>query len=68
MPHPRVYGRPKEVRSSTTGVVALKAGKSFIGIERDSRDFDVAVKRIKEAAEAAQTELIKVEWGSELFT
>jgi len=49
-------------------VAAVKAGKSFIGIERDSRYFDVAVKRIKEAAEAAQTERIKAEWASDLFT
>lgn len=36
--------------SGTTGVAALEAGKSFIGIERDPDYFEIACRRIREAA------------------
>ena len=35
--------------SGTTGVACVKLGRSFIGIEREPRYFDIAVKRIDEA-------------------
>lgn len=35
--------------SGTTGVACVKLGRKFIGIEKDERYFDVAVKRIKAA-------------------
>jgi DNA modification methylase len=35
--------------SGTTGVAALKLGKSFIGIERDRDYFEIACRRIREA-------------------
>jgi site-specific DNA-methyltransferase (adenine-specific) len=35
--------------SGTTGVAAIQAGKSFIGIERDPDYFAIAVRRIREA-------------------
>jgi len=61
-----MYAAPESLQSAGKGPAAaqpawppLKPEKASIGIERDSRDFDVAVKRIKEAAEAAQTERIK---------
>jgi site-specific DNA-methyltransferase (adenine-specific)/modification methylase len=36
--------------SGTTGVAAVKMGRRFIGIEIDSRYFDIACRRIEEAA------------------
>lgn len=36
--------------SGTVGVSALKAGRGFIGIEADEHWFDVACRRIEEAA------------------
>lgn len=35
--------------SGTTGVAALKLGRSFVGIERETAYFDIACKRIEEA-------------------
>lgn len=35
--------------SGTTGVAALKLGKSFIGIEREPTYFETAVRRLREA-------------------
>jgi DNA modification methylase len=35
--------------TGTTGVAALEYGKSFIGVERDERYFDIACKRIEDA-------------------
>jgi modification methylase len=35
--------------SGTTGIAALRAGKSFVGIERSEAYFDMAVRRIREA-------------------
>ena len=37
--------------TGSTGVAAVKAGKTFFGIERDPRWFEAAVIRIREAAE-----------------
>ncbi len=35
--------------SGTTGVAAVRLEKSFVGIERDPRYFDIACKRIEDA-------------------
>lgn len=35
--------------SGTTGVACVKSGRSFIGIERDDRYFDIACERIRKA-------------------
>lgn len=35
--------------SATTGVACLRAGRRFIGIEKDERYFEVALKRMKDA-------------------
>jgi site-specific DNA-methyltransferase (adenine-specific) len=35
--------------SGTTGVAALKAGKRFIGIEREAHYFEIACRRLREA-------------------
>jgi site-specific DNA-methyltransferase (adenine-specific)/modification methylase len=35
--------------SGTTGVAAANMGKSFIGIEREPKYFDIACKRIEQA-------------------
>lgn len=35
--------------SGTTGVAALKAGRKFIGIEREAEYFEIACKRVREA-------------------
>jgi DNA modification methylase len=35
--------------SGTTGVAAVQMGKSFIGIEREPKYFDIACKRIEDA-------------------
>lgn len=35
--------------SGTTGVAAVKAGRSFVGIEREPKYFDIACKRIEDA-------------------
>ena len=36
--------------SGTTGVACVKSGRKFIGIEKDAKYFDIACKRIEEAA------------------
>lgn len=38
--------------SGTTGVVAVKLGRKFIGIEREPKYFDIACKRIQAALDA----------------
>jgi DNA modification methylase len=35
--------------SGTTGVACVKAGRSFIGIEREPSYFDIACRRIEDA-------------------
>jgi hypothetical protein len=40
--------------SGTTGVASSKAGRSFIGIEKDATSFDAAEKRIREAVAEAE--------------
>ena len=35
--------------SGTTGVAAIQLGRSFIGIEREPKYFDIACKRIEQA-------------------
>jgi len=38
--------------SGSTGVACLNANRRFIGIEKDAKYFDIACKRIEEAAKA----------------
>jgi len=40
--------------SGTTGVAAIQLGRSFIGIEREPKYFDIACKRIEQAAAQGQ--------------
>ena len=40
--------------SGTTGVAALQMGRSFIGIERESKYFDIACRRIEQAVSQGQ--------------
>lgn len=40
--------------SGTTGVAALQLGRKFIGIEREPSYFDIAVRRIEQAAKQGQ--------------
>lgn len=44
--------------SGTTGVAAVQMDRSFIGIEREKKYFDIAAKRIEQAA--AQGKLFQV--------
>lgn len=43
--------------SGTTGIAALRAGKRFIGIERDPDYYALAVRRIQEAADTPMLDL-----------
>jgi site-specific DNA-methyltransferase (adenine-specific) len=36
--------------SGTTGVAAIQMGRKFIGIERETKYFDIACKRIEQAS------------------
>lgn len=40
--------------SGTTGVAAIQLGRSFIGIERESKYFDISCKRIEQAVAQGQ--------------
>jgi site-specific DNA-methyltransferase (adenine-specific)/modification methylase len=40
--------------SGTTGVAAIQLGRKFIGIEREPKYFDIACKRIEQAAAQGQ--------------
>ena len=40
--------------SGTTGVAAIQLGRSFIGIERESKYFDIACQRIEQAVAQGQ--------------
>jgi site-specific DNA-methyltransferase (adenine-specific)/modification methylase len=40
--------------SGTTGVAAIQLGRSFIGIEREPKYFEIACKRIEQAAAQGQ--------------
>ena len=46
--------------SGTTGVAALRAGRRFVGVEKEERWFDVAVDRIRAEVERAQPSLFEV--------
>jgi DNA modification methylase len=52
-------GNPKTILdpfmgSGTTGVAAIQMGRKFIGIEREEKYFDIACRRIEEAAKQGQ--------------
>ncbi len=55
--------------SGTTGVACVKLGRKFIGIEKEPKYFDIAVKRIKRALSEERSSLFPVtkETQSELF-
>jgi len=40
--------------SGTTGVAAMNTGRNFIGIEREPKYFEIAKKRIEDAAREAE--------------
>lgn len=40
--------------SGSTGVAAIQLGRKFIGIEKEERYFDIAVRRIEQAAKQGQ--------------
>ncbi len=44
--------------SGTTGVACMNTGRNFIGIEKDPSYFGIAERRIKQAQEARQLELV----------
>lgn len=44
--------------SGTTGVAAIQAGRTFIGIEKNEKFFNIAVQRVREAAESFMPALI----------
>lgn len=53
--------------SGTTGVAAIQLGRKFIGIEREEKYFDIAVKRIEQAVAQGQLfapEPVKQEQGA----
>ena len=43
--------------SGTTGVACVKTGRKFIGIEKEPKYFDIAVKRIKAELEQGKLNL-----------
>lgn len=47
--HPHSTVLDPYMGSGTTGIAAVQLGRSFIGIEREPRAFDIACKRIEEA-------------------
>ena len=55
-------GKPEEIQtildpfmgSGTTGVAAIQLGRSFIGIEREPKYFEIACKRIEQAVAQGQ--------------
>jgi len=46
--------------SGTTAVACIRTGRKFIGIEKEPRYFDIAVKRVEE--EFARTSLLDGNW------
>jgi site-specific DNA-methyltransferase (adenine-specific) len=54
----RTYTQPGDLvldpcmGSGTAGVAALAAGRCFVGVERDQKHFETALRRIREAIEA----------------
>ena len=45
--------------SGTTGVACVKTGRKFIGIEKEPKYFEIALKRIEEAERLAKCDLFK---------
>ena len=45
--------------SGTTGVACIRTGRRFIGIEKEPKYFEIAVKRIREAERLAKCDLFK---------
>lgn len=45
--------------SGTTGVACIKTGRRFIGIEKEPKYFEIALKRIREAERLAKCDLFK---------
>ena len=52
--------------SGTTGVAAIQMGRKFIGIERESKYFDIACKRIEQTlAQLSLFEDVKLQMSQE---
>jgi site-specific DNA-methyltransferase (adenine-specific) len=49
--------------TGSTGVAALRAGRRFVGIERNEAWFEIAVRRLREAVADAQTDRAPSEGG-----
>lgn len=45
--------------SGTTGVACVNTGRKFIGVEKEEKYFDIALKRIREAERMAKCDLFK---------
>lgn len=45
--------------SGTTGVACIRTGRRFIGIEKEPKYFEIALKRIKDAERLAKCDLFK---------
>ena len=45
--------------SGTTSVACIKTGRRFIGIEKEQKYFEIALKRIREAERLAKCDLFK---------
>lgn len=44
--------------SGTTGVACMNTGRKFIGVEKEQKYFEISERRIKQASEARQLELV----------
>lgn len=52
--------------SGTTGVACIRTGRRFIGIEKEPKYFEIALKRISEAERMAKCDLFKAKEREEL--
>lgn len=52
--------------SGTTGVACVNTGRRFIGIEKEPKYFEIALKRIREAERMAKCDLFKAKERDEL--
>jgi site-specific DNA-methyltransferase (adenine-specific) len=45
--------------SGTTGVACVNTGRRFIGIEKEEKYFEIAIRRIRQAERMAKCDLFK---------